>query len=143
MTQTFRTTARALGATLILTTTLTLAPATTAPQAEAYTYTPKRICPIEWERGRWHVKQLIRCAARHWGVSRTKALGVARRESHFRPKAFNRWSCAKGVYQHLCRYWDGRAYAYGFKGKSPFNARANIIVTMKMVRRHGWDPWGL
>ena len=63
------------------------------------------------------------------------------RESMFDPDAYNAWSCAKGIYQHLCRYWPGRAYDYGFKGWSAFNARANIIVTMKMVRRYGWAPW--
>jgi hypothetical protein len=143
MTTTIPNTRRALAATLVLTAALTAPPAPIAPTADAYTHTPRRICPIEWERGRWHVKRLIRCAARYWGVSPPRALAVANRESNFRPRAFNAWSCAKGIYQHLCRYWSGRAYAYGFKGKSAFNARANIIVTMKMVQRYGWDPWGL
>lgn len=144
MMQTIRNTRRAIVATLILTATLSILPAFAAPHpAQAYTYTPKRICNIDWREGRWHVKKLIRCAANHWDVGVRTALYVADRESDFRPKAFNRSSCAKGVYQHLCRYWDGRAYAYGFKGKSAFNARANIIVTMKMVRRYGWSPWGM
>jgi hypothetical protein len=47
-----------------------------------------------------------------------------------------------GIYQHMKRYWPNRAYAYGFKGWSAFNARANIIVTMRMVHRDGWGPWG-
>jgi hypothetical protein len=59
----------------------------------------------------------------------------------FHPDAYNAGSCAKGIYQHLCAYWPGRASDYGFKGWSAFNARANIIVTMKMVRRYGWAPW--
>ena len=144
MMQTIRNTRRAIVATLILTATLSILPAFAAPhQAEAYTYTPRRICDIDWREGRWHVKQLIRCAANHWDVGVRKALHVADRESDFRPRAFNRSSCAKGVYQHLCRYWDQRAFAYGFKGMSAFNGRANIIVTMKMVRRHGWSPWGM
>lgn len=143
MMQTIRNMRRTVGATLILTAALTFLPAFTAPPAEAYTYTPKRICNIDWREGRWHVKKLIRCAANHWDVGVRKALYVADRESDFRPKAYNRSSCAKGVFQHLCRYWDGRAYTYGFKGKSAYNARANIIVTMKMVRRHGWSPWGM
>ena len=144
MMQTIRNTRRAIVATLILTATLSILPAFAAPhQAEAYTSTPRRICDVDWREGRWHVKKLIRCAANRWGVGVSTALYVADRESDFRPKAFNRSSCAKGVFQHLCRYWDGRAYAYGFKGRSPFNARANIIVTMKMVKRHGWSPWGI
>jgi hypothetical protein len=144
MIQTIRNTRRVIGATLILTAALTILPASVAPhQAEAYTYTPKRICDVDWAEGRWHVKKLIRCAANHWDVGVRKALYVADRESDFRPKAFNRSSCAKGVFQHLCRYWDGRAFAYGFRDKSAFNARANVIVTMKMVRRYGWSPWGV
>lgn len=143
MMQTIRNMRRSVGATLILTATLTILPAFTAPQVEAYTYTPKRICDIDWREGRWHVKKLITCSARRWGVNPQTALWVADRESDFRPNAFNSSSCAKGVFQHLCRYWDGRAYAYGFKDRSAFNARANIIVTMKMVRRYGWSPWGV
>ena len=52
MMQTIRNMRRTVGATLILTAALTILPATAAPhQAEAYTYTPKRICDIEWQRG--------------------------------------------------------------------------------------------
>jgi hypothetical protein len=102
-----------------------------------------RICPIDWRRSQHQVKNLVRCAARHWGVSVRTALYVARRESNFRHRAYNDASCASGIYQHLCHYWPGRARTYGFRDRSAFNARANIIVTMRMVRRGGWDPWGL
>jgi hypothetical protein len=69
-------------------------------------------------------------------------LYVADRESRFQPRAFNAGSCAKGIYQHLCHYWPERAQDFGFRGRSAFNGRANIMVTMKMVRRYGWEPWG-
>lgn len=137
---------RVLIATLILTATLTIFPVATASAAttdEAYTYTPNKICPIEWRKSTWHVKKLIRCTASYYGVGVEKALYVANRESNFQPSAYNAGSCAKGLFQHLCRYWPDRAYAYGFKGWSAYNARANAIVTMKMVRRYGWEPWGL
>jgi hypothetical protein len=88
------------------------------------------------------VKGLIRCAARHFGVSVDKAVGIAFRESRFHPRAYNSWSCAKGIYQHLCRYWPVRAREYGFNDWSAYNARANIFVTMRMVKRFGWQPWG-
>ncbi len=107
----------------------------------SYTFTPRKICPIRWQDGTLQVKRLIRCAARHYGVNPDRAVTIAHRESEFHPHAYNAWSCAKGIYQHLCRYWAGRAYDYGFKGWPAFNARANIIVTMKMVRRYGWAPW--
>jgi soluble lytic murein transglycosylase-like protein len=132
---------RAAVAALILTALILASPVAPSP-AEAYNYTPRKICPIHWHEGKRQVKHLIKCAANHWGVSPDHALKVAHRESLFDPHAYNSGSCAKGVYQHLCRYWPGRAFDYGFKGKSAFNARANIIVTMKMVRRYGWAPWG-
>jgi hypothetical protein len=138
---------RTFTAALVLTALLTLVPAshasarTTNDQA-TYNSVPRKVCPIDWHRGRWFVKKLVRCASAHFDVGVRKALHVANRESDFRPSAFNASSCAKGIYQHLCRYWPGRAFDYGFKGWSAYNARANIIVTMKMVRRSGWSPWG-
>jgi len=104
--------------------------------------TPAKVCLIDWREGRWHVRQLIKCAARHFDVSVQTALHIADRESNFLPRAYNSWSCAKGIFQHLCRYWPDRAQVFGFRGWSAFNARANIMVTMKMVRRYGWEPWG-
>jgi soluble lytic murein transglycosylase-like protein len=135
---------RATVATLILTALIVAFPvhASAATGEATYSFTPKRICAIDWRAGRREVKHLIRCAANHWGVNPDKALTIAHRESLFDPDAYNSWSCAKGIYQHLCRYWPDRAYDYGFKGRSAYNARANIIVTMKMVRHLGWAPWG-
>jgi soluble lytic murein transglycosylase-like protein len=134
---------RRTAATLLLTAFLTFPIAlATAPTAASYTYVPKKVCAIDWHQGTWFVKQLIRCAAHRYGVNADKAISIARRESMFDPGAYNASQCAKGIYQHLCRYWPGRAYDYGFKGSSAFNARANIIVTMKMVRKLGWSPWG-
>lgn len=139
---------RTIVATLTLTAILTLFPV--AQQASAalkldgvrYTYVPAKICPVDWREGTWYVKELIRCAAGYYGVSSDKALYIAHRESRYHPKAYNGSSCAKGIYQHLCKYWPGRAYDYGFKGWSAYNARANIIVAMRMVKHYGWTPWG-
>ena len=101
-----------------------------------------RICPIDWRRSTWHVKQLIRCVAAYHGVSQEKALYIAYRESRYRPSAYNGAGPAGGIYQHLLRYWPERAADFGFRDWSVFNARANIFVTMRMVRRYGWTPWG-
>ena len=105
----------------------------------------ERVCQIDWRKGEWHVKQLIRCAEGRWHVpgGHSMALYVANRESEFRPKAYNGYSGASGIFQHLRRYWPGRADAFGFDGWSAFNARANIMVTMRMVHRVGsWSDWG-
>ena len=104
--------------------------------------TATRICPIDWRESTWHVKQLIRCAAVHFGINPDKALYIAHRESRYRPSAYNSAGPAGGIYQHLLRYWPRRAEEYGFKNWSVFNARANIFVTMRMVRQYGWTPWG-
>jgi hypothetical protein len=103
----------------------------------------KKICPIDWRQSSWHVKQLIRCAASHHGVSTEKALYVAWRESRYRPSAYNAAGGAAGIYQHLLKYWPDRAEDFGFSDRSVFDARANIMVTMRMVKQYGWDPWAL
>ncbi len=82
---------------------------------------------------------LRRCALRS---ERTKGLYIAWRESRFRPSAYNATGDAAGIYQHLLRYWPHRSADFGFRNWSAFNARANIFVTMRMVLRYGWDPWG-
>lgn len=104
---------------------------------------PAKICPIDWKKSTWHVKKLIRCAAGQYGVSRKKAIYVAWRESRFQPRAYNAVGGAAGVFQHLVKYWPERAETFGFEDRSVFNARANIFVSMRMVRRYGWWPWGM
>ncbi len=103
-----------------------------------------KICPIKWRRGPAFVQKLIRCAAIHWHVpgGPRMALFIAWRESHYRPFAYNP-SGAEGIYQHMRQYWPARASSCGFANWSAFNGRANVIVTMRMVRAMGnWGPWG-
>ena len=102
-----------------------------------------QVCDYDWRKGTFQVKQLIRCAAEHWNVpgGADLALYIADRESQFHPNAYNPSGCA-GIYQHMLRYWPGRAASFGFGGWSAYNARANIIVTMRMVHDDGWGPWG-
>jgi hypothetical protein len=104
--------------------------------------TGSQICPIDWRQSTWHVKKLIRCAAGYYDVSPRKALYIAWRESRYQASAYNRRGDAAGIYQHVLKYWPDRAETYGFPDWSAFNGRANIVVTMQMVRRIGWDPWG-
>jgi hypothetical protein len=111
-------------------------------QREAARTISFKICPIDWRQSAWHVRKLIRCVASHYGVSERKAIYIAWRESRFRPSAYNPAGDAAGIYQHLLRYWPHRSADYGFRNWSAFNARANIFVTMRMVLRYGWDPWG-
>jgi len=136
---------RALVAASILTAVIMSFPAATTSKAvlrDARRSVSTRICPIDWRQSTWHVKQLIRCAASHHGVSQSKALAIAYRESRYRPSAYNHAGEAAGIFQHLLKYWPDRAEDFGFDDWSVFNARANIMVTMRMVRLYGWDPWG-
>jgi hypothetical protein len=139
---------RTLIAASLLTAVIMSFPTATTSQAviqrdESRLAVTTKICPIDWRKSTWHVKQLIRCAASHHGVSTSTALYVAWRESRYRPSAYNAYGGAAGIYQHLVKYWPDRAADYGFRNWSPFNARANIMVTMRMVRQYGWDPWSL
>ena len=137
---------RAFLATLVLAAVLSSAPAapTQATIQRDVVGRPiaRQLCPIDWRQGAWHVKQLIRCAADRYGLSPEKALHIAWRESRFSPIAYNPSGQAAGIYQHLLRYWPERAAEFGFRNSSVFDARANIIVTMRMVHRFGWGPWG-
>jgi hypothetical protein len=142
------TTRRRFPAALLLASLLLILPATSlsgvaqAREAGVARY----VCRIDWRKGDWHVRQLIRCAAGRWAVpgGAATALYIADRESGYEPGAYNGYSGASGIFQHLSRYWPGRADAFGFGGWSAFNARANIMVTMRMVHRMGsWSHWGM
>ena len=104
---------------------------------------PRHICSYEWEDGTWHLKQLIRCAARRWDSpgSPRKAVQVARCESHLDPDAYNSGGYA-GLFQQSVRYWPDRADRWGQPDRSVYNARANIIVSIRMARALGsWSAW--
>src|SRR5262245_21226034 len=123
---------RVLIATLIVTAIMTAFPASQSMAATgSLSKIPAKVCPINWRKDTRHVKGLIRCAARQAGGRGERVVSIPFREPRFPPLAYNRWSCARGVYQHLCRYWPSRARHYGFRDWSAYNARANIFVTMR------------
>ncbi|HZD80542.1 MAG TPA: hypothetical protein VE646_10960 [Actinomycetota bacterium] len=127
----------------VLTSVALLAMPATPVQARERSQVPRWRCRIDWQHGPWHVKKLIRCAARHWRVpgGPDKAVSVARCESRLDPSAYNAGGFA-GVFQQSTRYWRGRARTYGFPAHSVFNGRANVIVSVRMAHRYGWGPWG-
>jgi Transglycosylase-like domain len=133
---------RLFAAALMLTLLLTAAPSLMTAQARPQTTISRRVCDYDWRRTTHQLKKMIRCAARRWPVAGGphKALSVARCESHFNADAYNPSGYA-GVYQQATRYWPGRADTYGFRDYSVFNGRANIMVSVRMAHRHGWDPW--
>jgi hypothetical protein len=131
---------RALGAAL-MTVALTMAgPATTASAADEV---PRRICDYDWREGTWHIKQLIKCAARHWNSPGTplKAIQVAHCESELEPKAYNPNGYA-GLFQQATQFWPDRADHWGQPDRSVFNGRANVIVSIRMAASMtSWSAW--
>lgn len=91
------------------------------------------------------VKATIRCAARRWHVpgGYPKARSVARCESGF--NEHNSYAGHDGVYQHDRRYWPGRFRRFRVRGwrmhPSVFNARSNVVVSIRMAHAGGWSPW--
>jgi hypothetical protein len=99
------------------------------------------VCDFRWRDSTFQLKQLIRCAARRWPVpgGPDKAIAVARCESHLNPSAYG--SGNAGVFQQAVVYWPARARGLGFAGASPFNGRANSIVSIRMAHGGGWEAW--
>ena len=125
------------------TTTALLLPGT-AGTAGAVATVPGRVCDFDWRQGTWHIKQLIRCAAARWDSPGTPrlAIEVARCESNLRPSAYNPNGYA-GLFQQATNHWPERAERWGQHGRSVFNGRANIIVSVRMAAAAGsWSAWG-
>jgi hypothetical protein len=117
------------------------------PNAYAKVRDPQAQCRTSDGNG-WSptdVKQAIDCAVNHWSVpgGRRKAKSVARCESGFNPRA--RYTDHLGVYQHVSRYWPARFRAHRVHGwhmhSSVFNARSNVVVSIRMAHAGGWGPW--
>ena len=74
-------------------------------------------------------------AARRWGVTPRFMRCLAARESAFRPRVTSR-AGAMGLYQFTARTWRANAPRYGFRGHSPYEARAAANVAAGMIA-HG------
>lgn len=92
------------------------------------------------------VRQSIRCAAGKWHVpgGPSKAVSIARCESGFNPHA--RLGQFSGVFQQGSSWWRGRFRQYnpnhGYKlSRSIWNARSNIVVSIRMMHNVGLAPW--
>jgi hypothetical protein len=106
------------------------------------------------ENPQWTARETvltITAAADRFNVSRSVMMCIARRESNLDEDAYNSYSGASGLFQHLRRYWPSRvrSYNHGVGGwldvkpnASPFSARANALVSARMMRAGGFGPWG-
>lgn len=90
----------------------------------------------------------ILCFARLMHVSGQQAEYIADRESHDNEWAWNNYSGAAGLFQHLIKYWPSRVHTfrraltkYHVKYRVWHNPRAQAVVTFKMVQNQGgWCP---
>jgi hypothetical protein len=87
-------------------------------------------------------REMVRGLARRHGVSVNTALRVAGCESGFNPRAYSPAGPYAGIYQQDADLWPARARRYGHAGASPFDAYANIDVSLRMARAVGWGHWG-
>ncbi|MDA2978178.1 MAG: hypothetical protein O3B42_00145 [Actinomycetota bacterium] len=72
------------------------------------------------------------------------ALNIIHLESWGNPQAYNRSASAEGLFQHLSKYWKGRAASAGFRDANglyatPYNAEANIAVSWYLAKNS--SPW--
>lgn len=97
------------------------------------------------------VVRTITAAAERFHVSSSVMRCIAYRESRYNERAYNSYSGASGLFQHLRSYWPGRVRYYnGHVGDwlkikpnaSPFSMRANSLVTARMMHTGGLGPWG-
>jgi hypothetical protein len=104
---------------------------------------PADPCPMDWRVGTGRLKALIACEAAVWDVpgGAAKAFEVAFCESRFQTTAYNATGCGgagcTGVFQQSLRYWRDRATDYGFAGSPPSDAKANIVISMRMAAERG------
>jgi len=134
--------------------TIVLAVGVLATGGMVFKSTPAKaagMCQFPWQTDNggystYQVKRIIQCAVAHYPVpgGQSKAMYIARRESRFDPYAVNPNGRFKGIYQQGITWWQGRYNTYGFSylPNKILNARTNIIVSIRMVHRHGWGPWG-
>jgi hypothetical protein len=94
------------------------------------------------------VKSIIWCASNYFDVSTSTALDVAECESGYYRFAVSDSGTYLGVYQQSRHSWRDRFRSYiprdwfpnTYEDVGAFNARANILVSMKMARST-WSPW--
>lgn len=107
----------------------------------------------------WTVQEVhftVHCALDHFPTSHATADYVAERESHFLWFARNPSSGTCGVYQHMPSLWGGRLAAFDHArpkwnlahsdrngGGGCFDARSNVLVSIRMAHVGGWAPWGM
>jgi len=95
--------------------------------------------------GKRHVEYWRPLVSQYWPDYLVNcALNIIHFESYGNPQAYNTSVSAEGLFQHLSKYWKGRAAAAGFRDSNglyatPYNAEANIAVSWFLAKNS--DPW--
>jgi hypothetical protein len=103
------------------------------------------------------VEQIVREAARKYGIDETYFVKNAMCESTMTPSKVNYqyWEDSQGtalgvvgerfypsgMIQHVTKYWPARAAKYGYAGARVFDAEANANVTAGMFRDGARNLW--
>ena len=124
-------------------------PATTTTTTKGTTTTP---VTTNWSpnwppdaAGKRNVEEWRSLVEKYWPDHLVNcALNLMHFESYGNPQAYNRSVGAEGLYQHLSKYWKGRAAAAGFRDSNglyatPYNAEANIAVSWYLAKNS--TPW--
>jgi len=137
---------------LLVTAAVALGPSLLTPAADAHLLAgPCALTPAQGETIEHLSAREIRCAVGLFGPvpgGAQRAICIARRESGLVPTAASRPSgMYVGLYQHLDAAWPGRLAAWTSPvwrlPSSPFSARTNAIVTIRMVEAVGrWRDAG-
>lgn len=103
------------------------------------------LCP-QAAQNAYSVKALIQCTSPILGLSTSKNLYIAHRESRYNPFVCNS-SDHCGVYQDAQAIWNYEVshYVYGHTlgALSRTNGRANVILNLRYMKHHGYAPWGM
>jgi hypothetical protein len=86
------------------------------------------------------VESLIAYWTGVYGGDTNYHIKIGRCESGLRPGALGGGLYA-GVFQQHLGYWPARAARFGFAGASPYDANANIAVSIAMMRTMGYGHW--
>lgn len=92
-----------------------------------------------------NIEQIVREAARKYGIDENYFVSIANCESTMNPQAVNynyfENGHPSGLFQHISGYWPARAAKYGYAGASVFDAVANANVTAQMFRDGASNLW--
>jgi hypothetical protein len=97
------------------------------------------VAPVSSSGG--SVESLIRYWTSVYGGNPDYHISIARCESGLNPDSRGSGGLYAGVFQQNVNYWPQRAGRYGFGGSSPYDANANIAVSIAMMIREGYGHW--